>query len=527
MDSPTYQELENQITELQKKNEILRLHSSTQKEEEREYYSSNTLNYISDPVFIKDDQSRLLIVNDAFCKLFGLSRVDIIGKTLAEDVSPEERESFLKIDKEVIADGVKNINEESLTVRGGETRTISTQKTRFIDSEGKKFLIGIIRDITERKEAELALIDSELRWKFAIEGNSDGLWDWNLITNEVFFSAQWEKMLGFTEGDISGNLKEWDKRIHPDDKKKVYEDINKYLNGETDFYENEHRLLCKNNTYKWILDRGKIISYTSDNEPERMIGTHSYISKRKKVEQALKESETQLKELNTAKDKLYSIIAHDLRSPFNSVLGFSDLLINSQSPLDLEKTIKYSTHINTTAKSTLILLDNLLIWEKSQTGKINFSPEKLILSTVISEIIDISNSNAVIKRISLNFNSSDDTEVFTDINMLKTVLRNLISNAIKFTNSNGKIDIHTIQKQNMVEITISDNGTGMSRDKCNNLFNIGTDTIARGTAGEKGSGLGLLVCKEFVEKQGGKIWVESELGEGSDFKFTLPLKPIN
>jgi PAS domain S-box-containing protein len=1015
--SPTYIELENQIAELKKQNEILRLDSSIQKEEEREYYSSKTLNYISDPVFIKDDQSRLLIVNDAFCKLFGYSRVDIIGKTLAEDVPPEEWESFLKIDKEVIGGGVKNINEELITVRGDETRTISTRKTRFINSEGKKFLVGIIQDITERKKNEVALrnerlklksifdamqdgvcitskecnieyvnpvliadlgsyegrkcyeyfhgratvcdwckneevlkgnivrwefdskangkiydlidtplinadgsiskleifrdvterkateqalIDSELRWKFAVEGNSDGLWDWDLITNEVFFSEQWKKMLGFSVDEISGSIEEWDKRVHPDDKKKVYEDINKYLAGITDCYENEHRVLCKNNTYKYILDRGKIISYTIDNKPSRMIGIHSDISAKKQAEEKLKESELKykdlvetadiailiddedgffkyfnnkfcqifgytekeidqlsihnlvhpddvdfvmghhnnrikgaevkvkyefrgvcknrktvhlmtsvvpiksngknigtrsyiwditerklleavlfenklrneksqalghvgnweynieskllwvsdeskriygfdldsnnftleqtesciperervhqalidlidhdkkydlefeiiptdktprkiihsiaelekdasnnplrvrgvilditkqkqvekelneskekfanaqaiahlghweldiinnkltwsdeiykmfdldshefnatyetfldyihpddrdmvnaaysnslqnktnyeiehrlllksgiikyvqekcnseynvngepirslgtvlditelkeaefaLKELNATKDKLFSIIAHDLRSPFTGILGFSELLIENLNNFDDVETVAYLKIINSSAKSTLVLLDNLLSWAKTQTGQITFNPKKINLSSITSETIELSKTIAIGKHISISQIKPDDIEVYADKDMLKTVLRNLISNAIKFTKSGGKISVSVRKDESYVEIAVSDNGLGMNDETINKLFRIETNYTTTGTEDEKGSGLGLILCKDLVEKQGGKIGVESELGKGSIFKFTLPMTNI-
>ncbi|OQY02551.1 MAG: hypothetical protein B6I20_06795 [Bacteroidetes bacterium 4572_117] len=142
---------------------------------------------------------------------------------------------------------------------------------------------GVIIDITEQKETEESLIQSELRWKFAIEGNSDGLWDWDLLSNDMFFSEQWKNMFGFTGDEIKGSLEEWDKRVHPDDKEKVSEDINKHLNGETDSYQNEHRVLCKDNSYKWVLDRGKIISYTSDKKPARMIGTHTDITKQNVV----------------------------------------------------------------------------------------------------------------------------------------------------------------------------------------------------------------------------------------------------
>ncbi len=235
------------------------------------------------------------------------------------------------------------------------------------------------------------------------------------------------------------------------------------------------------------------------------------------------ENEIQLRELNETKDKLFSIIAHDLRSPFNSILGFSDLLINIVNSQDTEKTKKYSSLIYLTARNTLILLDNLLDWGKSQTGKINFNPEKLILSSIIQNVVETSRSNAIIKNISLNIIPLDDIAVCADQNMLKTVLRNLISNAIKFTNLNGEININSIQNQDFCEINISDNGVGMNQEKCNRLFNLNTNITTIGTANEKGSGLGLILCKEFVEKLGGNIWVESKEGKGSNFKFTLPL----
>lgn len=246
------------------------------------------------------------------------------------------------------------------------------------------------------------------------------------------------------------------------------------------------------------------------------------ITEHKQSEQALIESESRLIELNNTKDILYSIIAHDLRSPFNSILGFSDLLINTTESEGFEKIQKFSSLIYSTARNTLVLLDNLLDWEKTQTGQINFNPEKLNLSTVIKNVIKIKTSNAIIKNISLNFNPSN-IAVFADQNMLKTVLRNLISNAIKFTNLNGEININTIQSQDYCEISILDNGVGMDSEKCNNLFKIDINVTTKGTEGEKGSGLGLLLCKEFVEKNKGKIIAESELGKGSNFMFTLPL----
>ncbi len=188
---------------------------------------------------------------------------------------------------------------------------------------------------------------------------------------------------------------------------------------------------------------------------------------------------------------------------------------------------KYIEMINSTAKKTLILLDNLLDWAKSQTSEFSYKPEKIILSEIILEIIGLEKSIAKAKNISLHYTPTIEIELYTDENILKTILRNLISNAIKFTNEGGHINISAITNQQQVEISISDNGVGMREETIHKLFDLSTNTTLPGTANEKGSGLGLVFCKEFVGKLGGKIWVVSEEGKGSDFRFTLPVNKLN
>lgn len=242
-----------------------------------------------------------------------------------------------------------------------------------------------------------------------------------------------------------------------------------------------------------------------------------------KAKKQVEESVSQLRELNATKDKLFTIMAHDLKSPFNSVLGFSDLLIKEFRNYDDEKIENFLAIINSTSKHTLVLLDNLLDWVRLQTKQIIYQPENLPLQPIILEILELLSSSAKIKNISLNAFQSDGIVVYADRNMLQTIIRNLISNAIKFTNTGGEIDIYVVANHSEVEITISDNGVGMNEETRNKLFNVNTSITTLGTAKERGSGLGLIICKEFVEKQGGEIWVVSESGKGSDFKFTLPL----
>ncbi|MCK5189445.1 MAG: PAS domain-containing protein, partial [Methylococcales bacterium] len=149
----------------------------------------------------------------------------------------------------------------------------------------------ILAEIDERKMVEMALRESEERWQFALKGNQDGVWDWNVVTNEIFFSARWKEMLGFEEGEIENSFDEWEKRVHPDDLEQAHADVAKHLNHITPFYENQHRMLCKDSSYKWILARGKIISWTDDHKPQRMIGTHTDITEQKLAKEALELSE--------------------------------------------------------------------------------------------------------------------------------------------------------------------------------------------------------------------------------------------
>lgn len=259
------------------------------------------------------------------------------------------------------------------------------------------------------------------------------------------------------------------------------------------------------------------------NEQQLLFSIIHDITKRKNAEQALHQREKQLRELNATKDKFFSIIAHDLRSPFNSLLGFSELLTKNVKKYDIEEIQKYSSIINSSTQNTLVLLDNLLNWAKSQNVQLKFKPEKVVLSPIIQAIFKLSNASAQNKNIVLNYNQSEEIEVLADLNMIKTVLRNLISNAIKFTEAKGEVNVYAERYHNGIEITVSDNGVGMNQETQNRLFRLEINQTAKGTANEKGSGLGLLLCKEFLEKHGGTIWVESELGKGSNFKFSLPL----
>jgi signal transduction histidine kinase/ligand-binding sensor domain-containing protein len=249
-----------------------------------------------------------------------------------------------------------------------------------------------------------------------------------------------------------------------------------------------------------------------------------YLKRQKVLLENLVEAKTaELHELNASKDKFFSIIAHDLKNPFNTIIGFSELLKEEIKSGDLLNLEKYAGLINASAVQTMRLLENLLEWANSQRGKILFKPIINDVSEIINEELFLLNDPAAKKNVELISSLPANLFVCADKNMFKTIIRNLLSNAIKFTPKNGKVEVGASINGKYTEISVSDTGIGMSKETLTKLFRIDGNLSTPGTENEKGTGLGLLLCKEFIEKHGGKIWVESEIGKGSTFRFILPL----
>jgi len=237
----------------------------------------------------------------------------------------------------------------------------------------------------------------------------------------------------------------------------------------------------------------------------------------------LKQQERMLVQENMDKERFISILAHDLKSPFNSIMGFSDLLLEHLHEYDLEIIESQLKIISQTTHKTFQLLEEILLWIKSHSGKLKFVPETFDFYSISNEIVSSFNNQLVAKNIKVKLFQSENIVLNTDKNMYKTILRNLLSNAIKFTNSDGQIKVFALKKANEIIISVSDNGVGMSGDQVNQLFEDHYNQSTNGTKNETGSGFGLKLCKELIEKQGGRIWVESEVGQGSSFKFTIPI----
>ncbi len=477
-------------------------------EQERRYKSM--LELLPDMLLIQDSNGQYI---DAHVpdRSIALEQPEIfLGKTMAEILPEWLCNMFIEAKDKARQDRkVKNL-EYKLDFKG-ETHFFEARMIYFPEDK----YMSIIRDITERKLVEQQLLRSEERWNYAFSATEDGVWDWDFQDGTFFYSNSLKQMLGYNSTDFNEEPWFWKKLLHPDDAEHTLSNLNAHIENKTDNYRSEHRLKCKDGSFKWILVRGKIIERNEKGRPRRFVGTHTDISQAKSIE-------GELTKLNVTKDKFFSIISHDLRSPFNTLLGLVELLSSNFQDLSDHKKIEYIRYIHQVASSTYSLLDNLLTWSRSQRGKILYQPDRMNLYKVIEDQLGNYEFWATQKSIRIDLEVDESLDVFADEDMLAIIFRNLISNAIKFTMPNKAIHISAQLEKEHVQVEIIDQGIGIAPKDMERLFRLDESFTTYGTDKEKGTGLGLILCKEFAVKNGGDIGVRSKLGVGSTFWFTVP-----
>jgi PAS domain S-box-containing protein len=336
-----------------------------------------------------------------------------------------------------------------------------------------------------------------------------------------FVSESSEKILGYRPEELT-NIDVIEEMVHPDDRKKTLEQFLEILNGNG-FGGAQYRHRHKNGGWIYLEAFGS--NQINNPEINAVVLNVRDITDRKIAEKKLMENEIRLQELVATKDKFFSIIAHDLRSPFNSIMGLCDLLIRQTRQKDYEGIEKYAEIIQTSAQLSMDLLVNLLDWARTQTGKMEFNPEYFEAVALIQEVTKLAEGPAQQKSISILHRLPHNLPVFADKPMLNTILRNLLSNAIKFSHLKGKIFVSAKLADNKLTVSVADEGIGISANEKNQLFRIAESHSSLGTQKEMGTGLGLILCSEFIKKHNGEIWVESGEGKGSNFFFSIP-QPI-
>lgn len=415
-----------------------------------------------------------------------------------------------------IIDSGKTMNqcETNLITNGG--KNIPILKTVIpIRLDNEDVLLEAFIDIAEHKKNE-----ERLRILFrAIEQSPSSIVITDKDANIEYVNPAFTKVTDYTFDEAIG---ENPRILKPKEKKsEEYKEFWDTLTGKK-IWHGEFLNVKKNGEYYWEwASVGPVLN--EEDEISHFVAVKEDITIRKKAEEALKISEQNLREANAMKDKLFSIIAHDLRNAFSVVLTGSYLLAEQVDNFEKEKVIKYVKNMKESAEKIDELLENLLNWSRLQMDTIKLNPAKLSLADVARLNVNLFSGYAKQKNITLNQAIREDIFAYGDYGMVNTVIRNLVHNAVKFSHPGGKVHVlSSNEDENFIEISISDTGVGIKEEHFAHLFRIDSKFKEKGTSGEIGNGLGLPLCKEFIEKNGGEIWLESEFGKGSTFKFTLP-----
>ena len=488
---------------------------------------SSLVKYAKDGISIEKD-NKIILINDSFAKIFGYTRKeDLVGKSFVEMVADED---------------VKRISEylhlirrkmdapdrfEFLGKREDGSNTFYSASVSEFELDGKNYLVYITRDISERKRSQQALRESEEKYRSLIENIDDFFFTYAKIKDKlrpIFYTASVLKITGYSQAELIRDQRLFFKIVHPDDvhlvKQKIKDILKSRIKNSTEI---EFRIINKYGNIVWVRNKINLIRNDSG-EVKRLYGIVSDISIRKKTEDDLKKSKEDLIKLNETKDRFLSIVSHDLRTPFSSILGFTELILNDETLTEKERN-QYVKFIQESSNSMLSLVNSLLDWNRLQSGRIQFEPEKTYAYSIIESSIGSLAGAALRKKIEIKSTVSKEIQIFVDENLILQVFNNLISNAIKFTNTNGTISI-TVKpspRLRFLEFSIKDSGVGIKSDDVKKLFSIDSKFTRDGTSGEKGSGMGLTIVGDIIQKHGGSIWAESEPGKGSTFKFTLPI----
>lgn len=474
---------------------------------------------VQDVYYQVDLEGNIVEISPSVERYSSYSREELIGTPISNFYAdPEQRKNLLR----QMQEQGEVIDYEVLLV-SKDNRKIWTSVNAHFHRDKKGKVIGIegsLRDINNRKEAEELIKREQILLRTLIDNLPDAIYVKDLEGRKVVANRTDLELMGFDhEEEVIGKT---DLELFPggtgvqgyEEDQQILQQQKATLNFESEFTDNRGIRHWHRTTKVPLKDEeGNLMG---------LVGIGRDIAERKRYIQKLEQQAEALQELNATKDKFFSIIAHDLKNPFNAIIGISDLLIEDMEEMTRPEIMEMLQAIENSSRRAYALLENLLIWSQSQTGRLSFVPVRYDLQESIRKTIDLVEGQAAKKKITLAFDPGQSVMVSADQYMIETVIRNLLTNAIKFTPQGGIVSVLAREVDGEVEVSVRDTGVGIPPEKLPQIFSKESKTKTPGTDNESGTGLGLILCKDFVERHGGTIRVESQVGKGSTFRFTIP-----
>ena len=473
-------------------------------------------------VLESDGTRRIDFLSDGVRLLFGVGPEEALqnNRLLAQFRHPDDR---VRVDAAITESAALHAPltiEYRVLLADGTEKWV--QQTSVAEGEGASAQrrIGVMIDVSERKRAELALRASGELWKRALEGSGDGVWDWHVQEHRELLSPACKALFGFAPDELPDTPDALDARTHPDDRAEMHRAREAHFAGRAPTYINEHRVQCKDGSWKWILSRGLLLSRDEAGRPLRMVGTHTDLTGRKQAE-ALRVERDRAAAADHAKSQFLSRVSHELRTPLNAVLGFSQLL--ELEPGDGERQRSWVAQVLAAGRHLLALMDDVLDISSAQTGQLLIATGPTPLRPLLDEALAMLSGVAAAARVTVHdeAGAAATLAVQADRRRLLQVLSNLLSNAIKYNQPQGWVRLRVKARQGCIDISVSDSGPGLDAAQQARLFQpferLGAQ---RGAVG--GTGLGLALSRELTEAMGGRIHVQSAPGTGSTFTVSLP-----
>ncbi|GIU23574.1 hypothetical protein TUM4433_06240 [Shewanella schlegeliana] len=496
----------------------------TERREQEYALLRSLLDSIPEAIVFKDKDGRYLGCNKSAERMLGFSESEMIGQ-LSDALTPDEQSQRIRAEDERVLRERTPLRYQEKVELAGKPVLLDTLKLPFYNRRGELLgLIAVWRDVTREYESAEQLRLSEERYHLAMDAVEDGLWDWYLDSEQIICNPAYYSMLGYKVNEFPALVSTIDELIHPDDRIRVEEYRDQYLADPVGAYDIEFRMLGKSGEYHWVLSRGRVVEFTPNNQPKRMVGTHKDITRHKRNEVAMLEAKQDAEMANLYKSEFLANMSHEIRTPMNAIIGMLQLAqrtsLTAQQKDYLEKA-GFSAH------SLLRIINDILDFSKIEAGKLELERVAFPLDKVLDHALDLNALKAQEKGVELLLYAPVTAGLFLEGDPLRLgqVLINLLSNAVKFTQSGeielGCEDVGERDHRITLKFWIRDTGIGISKEQQATLFDAFAQADGSTTRKYGGTGLGLSISKHLVSMMGGQMQVESEMGVGSTFSFTI------
>lgn len=489
--------------------------------EENENLLATVINEIPDALVVKDHEGNFLLSNKVVADLYGTTPEAMLGKHDGDFGVPKKMADFFRANVlSIMKRGETEIvYEDSRDANTGQVRHFKSIKKPFKNSLGKNQILVIAHDVTDLKETEIALRNSEKLLEDTLDLVGEGIWDWNITTDIVRHNHRWCALLGVNDNLLEHSLEVFASKLDPEYKDAVMQKIQEALETNT-LYFSEHKMLRADGSSFWVEDRGKIIAFDENGKPTRMIGSIRDIT----AEKALVHAKNIADKANSAKSEFLANMSHEIRTPMNGILGFQEQLAKTES--DPERIKKFDV-IKNSGEQLLHIINDILDLSKLESGKMEIETRPCAFNEMIHSASSIFSQVASKKNIDLQLQNDNTIPacILADKTRLQQIIFNLLSNAIKFTQENGKVILRSdySAENSTIRISVNDNGIGISSEKLKHIFEAFGQESQEITRKYGGTGLGLSISSQLVTLMGSELKVISKLGEGSTFYFELPV----